>query len=110
MDLINIGADLATNNAQPFAVEEIVNEYSDETPAEVSNGEGKDDDNYDNDESTSLITPPTRNDIHEAIKTLFKLCLFTDDVEFDLSPLKLELRTEFKLCDSFPSISISNSI
>ena len=77
--LIDIDADVATNNGQPLTVEEIVNEYRDASLAELTNGEGKDDDNDDNDKSTTPIIPHpaphtyTRNDIDEEVETLSKL-------------------------------------
>ena len=77
--LIDIDADVATNNGRPLTVEEIVNEYRDASLAELTNGEGKDDDNDDNDKSTTPIIPHpaphtyTRNDIDEEVETLSKL-------------------------------------
>ena len=73
---------MLTNKTQPLTAEQIVNEYSDEPPVEVADGESNDDKNDDNGESTTLTTPPMRNDIDEAIKMLIKLSFFTDDVEF----------------------------
>ena len=70
--LIDIDADVATNNGQPLTVEEIVNEYRDASLAELTNGEGKDDDNDDNDKSTTPIIPhpaPPHTHTHGTILT-----------------------------------------
>ena len=73
-------------------LKKIVNKYSDKPLTELAYEEGKDDDNYDNDGSTSPITPTTRKDIDEAMEKLIKLSLLTD-VEFDPLPLKLASKT-----------------
>ena len=68
MELINFDADLVTS-AQALAVDGIVNEYGVEPLVEVTDGEGKDE-QKDNEESKLPITPPTCNNIDEAIETL----------------------------------------
>lgn len=68
--LINIGPDVTTSNAQPLTLEEIVNWFRDEPSAEIADGEGNDDENVDNGESTMPIAPPMHNNIDERVKTL----------------------------------------
>ena len=48
----------------------------------VADGERNDGENAENEEYTTLIASPKPNDIDEVIKTLTKLSLSNDDVEF----------------------------
>lgn len=53
--LVDIDADITTNNSQPLTVEEITNDLNNEPHAE------SDDANYQNEENTTTIMPATRD-------------------------------------------------
>lgn len=58
-------------------MEEIVNDLNNESHAESDHA------NDQNEESATTITPPSWNELDDAMETLSKLSLFTDDVDFD---------------------------
>ena len=76
-DLVDIDADIASNNSQPLTVEEIVNDLNNEPHVE------SDDANHQNEGNATTITSSTRNELDDATETLSKLILFTDDLDFD---------------------------
>ena len=76
-DLVDIDADIASNNSQPLTVEEIVNDLNNDPHVE------SDDANHQNEENATTITSSTRNELDDAIETLSKLILFTDNLDFD---------------------------
>ena len=62
------------NQSRPFSVTQIISEFS-EIPAEDDNNEDK--------ESEKPVAHPWRSEVDEAIKTLRRLSLFTEDLSFD---------------------------
>ena len=78
MQMDSLDAEVATNKSRPLSVEEIVSEFS-EQPAEViTDG----DDENEHEESDEQIAHPSRNEVGEAIETLNRLSLFTEDSGF----------------------------
>ena len=58
-------------------MEEIVNDLNNDPHVE------SDDANHQNEENATTITSSTRNELDDAIETLSKLILFTDNLDFD---------------------------
>ena len=58
-------------------MEDIVNDLNNETHAESGDA------NDENEENTTTIRPQTRDELDDAMETLSKLSLFTEDVDFD---------------------------
>ena len=82
--IVDFDRDVATNESQPLSVVEVVNEY---LPQLVKTVEG---DSSDKDEvPDEPISPPSRNEVDEAIEILNRLTLFTTDL--DLDPLLLKV-------------------
>ena len=67
-----------------MSVDEIVNEYLPQLVETVENGNNDDDEVLD-----EPISPPSRNEVDEAIEILNRLTLFTTDL--DLGPLLLKV-------------------
>ena len=72
-ELVDIVADIVTKNSQLLTVEEIVNNLNNEPHAE------SDETNEQIEENATKIVPPTRDKLDDAMETLSKLNLFTDD-------------------------------
>ena len=58
-------------------MEDIVNDLNNKTHAESG------DTNDENEENATTIRPQTRDELDDAMETLSKLSLFTEDVDFD---------------------------
>ena len=58
-------------------MEDIVNDLNNETHAESRDA------NDENEENATTIRPQTRDELDDAMETLSKLSLFTEDVDFD---------------------------
>lgn len=58
-------------------MEEMVNDLNNESHAESDHA------NNQNEENVTTITPSSWNKLDDAMETLIKLSLFTDDVDFD---------------------------
>ena len=74
----------ATNESRPLSLDDIVSKYLPQ-PVETIE-DGRSDENEVPDEP---ISPPSRNEVDEAIEILNRLTLFTTDL--DLDPLYLEV-------------------
>ena len=76
--------EVATNESQPFPVDEIVNEYFPQPVETVEDG------NSDLDEGPDQpIPPPLRDNVDEEFEILNRLTLSTTDLDLDLLPLKV---------------------
>ena len=75
---------VATNESRPFSVDETVKEYLSHPVETVEDGSSDEDEVPD-----EPISPPSRNEVDEAIEILNRLILFTTDL--DLDPLLLKV-------------------
>ena len=82
--LVDFDREVATIEYQPLFVDEIINEYLPQPVETVEDGSGDEDEVPD-----EPISPPSRNEVDEAIETLNRLTLFTTDL--DLDPLLLKV-------------------
>ena len=82
--LVDFDTEVASNESRPLFVDEIVNEYLPQPIETVEDG-SSDEDEVPN----QVISPPSRNEVDEAIQILYRLTLFTTDL--DLVPLLLKV-------------------
>ena len=82
--LVNFDREVATNESRPLSVDEIVNEYLPQPVETVEDGCSEEDE-----VPEEPISPPSRNEVDEAIEILNRLTLFTTDL--DLDPLLLKV-------------------
>ena len=82
--LVDFDREVASNESRPLFVDEIVNEYLPQ-PIEIVEDVSSDEDEVPN----QVISPPSRNEVDEAIQILYRLTLFTTDL--DLVPLLLKV-------------------
>ena len=75
---------VGTNESRPLSVDKIVNEYLPQPVETVEDGSNDEDVVPD-----EPISPPSRNEVDEAIEILNRLTLFTTDL--DLNPLLLKV-------------------
>ena len=76
--------EVATNEYRPLSLDEIVNEYIPQPVETVEDGSNDEDEVHE-----KPISPPSRNEVEEAIEILNILILFTTDL--DLHPLLLKI-------------------
>ena len=74
--LVDFDREVVTNESRPLSVDEIVNEY---LPQPVENIEHGSSDKEEVPDGT--ISPPSRNDVDEAIEILNRLTLFATDLD-----------------------------
>ena len=82
--LVDFDKEVATNESRPFSVDETVKEYLPHPVETVEDGSSDEDEVPD-----EPISPPSRNEVDEAIEILNRLILFTTDL--DLDPLLLKV-------------------
>ena len=82
--LVGFDREIATNESGPLSVDEIFNKYLPQPAETVEYGSRDEDEVLD-----KPISPPSRNEVDEAIEILNKLTLFTTDL--DLYPLLLKV-------------------
>ena len=82
--LVDSYREVATNESRPLSVDEIVNEYLPQPVETVEDGSSDEDEVPD-----EPISPPSRNEVDEAIEILNRLTLFTTDLDLDPLPLKV---------------------
>ena len=87
--LVDFDREVTTNEFRPLSVDEIVNEYLPQ-PVETAEDSSSDEDEVPDEH----ISPPSRNEVDEAIETLNRLTLFTTDL--DLDPLLLKILNKIK--------------
>ena len=80
--LVNFDSGVVTNESRQLPVDETVNEYPPQLVETVEDGRSDEDEVPD-----EPISPPSRNEVDEAIEILKRLTLFTADL--DLDPLLL---------------------
>ena len=92
--LVDFDREVTTNEFRPLSVDEIVNEYLPQ-PVETAEDSSSDEDEVPDEH----ISPPSRNEVDEAIETLNRSTLFTTDL--DLDPLLLKVSNKInqrRLC------------
>ena len=94
---------LATSESRPLSVDEIVYEYFPQTVETVEDGNSDEDEVPD-----EPISPPSRNEVDEAIKTLNRLTLFTTDLDLDPLLLKVSNKINQRRLDRMKQSSISD--
>ena len=95
--------EVATNESQPFPVDEIVNEYFPQPVETVEDG------NSDLDEGPDEpIPPPLRDNVDEEFEILNRLTLSTTDLDLDLLPLKVSNKINQRRLDRMKQSSISD--
>ena len=82
--LVDFDKEVATNESRPFSVDETVKEYLPHPVETVEDGSSDEDEVPD-----EPISPPSRNEVDEAIEILNRLIFFTTDL--DLDPLLLKV-------------------
>ena len=87
--LIDFDIEVVTYESQPLSIDEIVNEY---LPQPVKNHDLEDISSDEDDFPDDPISPPTQNEVDEAVEVLNKLALFTADSELD--PLLLKVSNQ----------------
>lgn len=81
--LIDFDRKVVTNESQPLSVDQIVNEYVSQ-PVELEDFSSDEDELPEN-----PISPPSRNEVDEAIEVLNRLALFTSDSQLDTLLVKV---------------------
>ena len=82
--LVDFDRDAATNKSRPLSVDEIVNKYLAQ-PVETIEDCSSDQDEV----PDEPISPPSQNEIDEALEILNRLTLFTTDLDLDPSLLNV---------------------
>ena len=98
-ELVEFDREVATKESRPLSVDEIVNEIV-ETVQDVSSDEDE--------VPGEPISPPSRNEINEAIEILNRLTLFTTDLDLDPLPLKVSNKVNQRRLDRMKQSSISD--
>ena len=102
--LVHFDREVATNESRPLSIDEIVNEYLQQLAETVEDGRSEEDEVPD-----EPISPPSQNEVDEAIEILNRLTLFTTDLGLD--PLLLTVSNEIsqRRLDRMKQSSISDS-
>ena len=98
-ELVEFDREVATKESRPLSVDEIVNEIV-ETVQDVSSDEDE--------VPGEPISPPSRNEINEAIEILNRLTLFTTDLDLDPLFLKVSNKISQRRLDQIKPFSISD--
>ena len=101
--LVDFDRDVATNESRPLSVDEIVNEYLPQPVETVEEGSSDKDQVPD-----ELISPPSRNEVDEAIEILNRLTLFTTNLDLDPLLLKVSNKINQRKLDRMKQSSISD--
>ena len=101
--LVDFDRDVATNESRPLSVDEIVNEYLPQPIETVEEGSSDKDQVPD-----ELISPPSRNEVDEAIEILNRLTLFTTNLDLDPLLLKVSNKINQRKLDRMKQSSISD--
>ena len=86
--LVDFDKEVATNESRPFSVDETVKEYLPHPVETVEDGSSDEDEVPD-----EPISPPSRNEVDEAIEILNRLTLFTTDLDLDSLLLKSQTKS-----------------
>ena len=100
---VDFDREVATNESRPLSVDEIVNEYLPQPVETVEDGSSDEDEVPD-----EPISPPSRNEVDEAIEILNRLTLFTTDLDLDPLLLKVSNKINQRRLDRMEQSSISD--
>ena len=101
--LTDFDREATTNKSRPLFVDEIVNEYTPQ-PVETVEDCSSEEDEVPNEP----ISPPSRNEVDEAIEILKRLTLFTTDLDLDPLLLKVSNKINQRRLDKMKQSSISD--
>ena len=101
--LVDFDREVATNESRPLSVDEIVNEYLPQPVETVENGSSDEDEVPD-----EPISPPSRNEVDEAIEILNRLTQFTTDLDLDPLLLTVSNKINQRRLDRMKHSSISD--
>ena len=101
--LVDFDKEVATNESRPFSVDETVKEYLPHPVETVEDGSSDEDEVPD-----EPISPPSRNEVDEAIEILKRLTLFTTDLDLDPLLLKVSNKINQRRLDKMKQSSISD--
>ena len=101
--LVDFDKEVATNESRPFSVDETVKEYLPHPVETVEDGSSDEDEVPD-----EPISPPSRNEVDEAIEILNRLTLFTTDLDLDPLLLKVSNKIGQRSSDRMKQSSISD--
>ena len=101
--LVDSDWEVATNESRPLSVDEIVQEYLPQ-PFETVKDSSSDEDEVPNEP----ISPPSRNQVDEAIEIMNRLILFTTDLDLDPLLLKVSNKINQRRLDRMKQFSISD--
>ena len=101
--LVDFDREVATNESRPLSVDEIVNEYLPQPVETVENGSSDEDEVPD-----EPISPPSRNEVDEAIEILNRLTQFTTDLDLDPLLLTVSNKINQRRLDRMKQSSISD--
>ena len=101
--LIDLGIEVGTNESRPLSVDEIDNEYLPEPIQTIEDGSSNEDE-----VSDEPISPPSQNEVDEAIELLNRLTLFTTDLDLDPRLLKVSNKINQRRLDRMKESSISD--
>ena len=101
--LVDFDKEVATNESRPFSVDETAKEYLPHPVETVEDGSSDEDEVPD-----EPISPPSRNEVDEAIEILNRLTLFTTDLDLDPLLLKVSNKINQRILDRMKQSSISD--
>ena len=101
--LVDFDKEVATNESRPFSVDETVKEYLPHPVETVEDGSSDEDEVPD-----EPISPPSRNEVDEAIEILNRLTLFTTDLDLDSLLLNASNKINQRRLDRMKQSSISD--
>ena len=101
--LTDFDREVTTNKSRPLFVHEIVNEYTPQPVETVEDGSSEEDE-----VPNEPISPPSRNEVDEAIEILKRLTLFTTDLDLDPLLLIVSNKINQRRLDKMKQSSISD--
>ena len=101
--LVGFDREVVTNISQPLSVDESFNEYLLQAVENVEDGSSDEDEFPD-----EPISPPSQNEVDQAIEILNRLVQFTADVDLDPLLLKVSSKINQRILDRMKQSSISN--
>ena len=101
--LTDFDREVTTNKSRPLFVDGIVNEYTPQPVETVEDGSSEEDE-----VPNEPISPPSRNEVDEAIEILKRLTLFTADLDLDPLLLKVSNKINQRRLDKMKQSSISD--
>ena len=101
--LVGFDREVVTNISRPLSVDESFNEYLLQAVENVEDGSSDEDEFPD-----EPISPPSQNEVDQAIEILNRLVQFTADLDLDPLLLKVSSKINQRILDRMKQSSISN--